>query len=86
MATNVAAFDGMKKSIIKVQVIEICPRDLNIYLQQRAPRTLDELNKIAEQYSEAENRLLHQKTEFEDTNIKVKIQIIRKSMRKPLIK
>ena len=48
--TNIdATFDGLKNLIIKEQVIDLCPRDLSIYLQERAPRTLDELSKIAEQ-------------------------------------
>ena len=38
---------------------------MKIYLQERAPRTLDELSKIAEQYFKARNRQLHQKIKFE---------------------
>ena len=49
-ANGDATFDGIKNFMIKEQVIYVCPRDLSIYLQERAPRTLDELNKIAEQY------------------------------------
>ena len=32
-----ATFDGLKCLIIKEQVIDVCPRDLSIYLQERAP-------------------------------------------------
>ena len=45
-----ATFYGLKNLIIKEQVMHVCPRDLNIYLQERAPRTLDELSKIVERY------------------------------------
>ena len=48
-----ATFEGVKKLMIKEQVIEACPRDLSIYLQERDPRTLVELSKIAEQYLKA---------------------------------
>ena len=42
-------FEGVKKRMIKKQVIEACPRDLSIHLQGRNPQTLVELSKIAEQ-------------------------------------
>ena len=46
--------------MIKEQVIEACPRDLSIYLQERDPRTLVELSKIAEQYLKSRGRQLYQ--------------------------
>ena len=50
----------MKSLIIKEQVIEACPRDLSIHLQERSPQTLEELNRYAEQYLKARGRQLHQ--------------------------
>ena len=43
---------------------------MSIYLQGRAPRTLDEQSKIAEQYLKARNRQLHQKFKFEGQKYK----------------
>ena len=34
-----ATFDGLKKLIIKKQVIDVCPRDLGIYLQESSTNT-----------------------------------------------
>ena len=55
-----ATFEGVKNVMIKEQVIEACPRDLSIHLQERNPQTLVELSKIAEQYLKARGRQLHQ--------------------------
>ena len=85
-----ASVDGFKNLIIKEQVIDVCPRDLSIYLQERAPRTLDEISMIAEQYLKARNRQFHQKINYQCAyhfrNIKLKIQTTRKSMKKQLMK
>ena len=56
--------------MIKEQLIEVCPRNLNIYLPERAPRALDELRKIAQQYLTAQKRQLHQKIKFEGRKYK----------------
>ena len=55
-----ATVEGVKNLMIKEQVIEACPRDLSIHLQERNPRTLAELSKIAEQYLKARGGQLHQ--------------------------
>ena len=55
-----ATFEGVKSLMIKEQLIEACPRYLSIHLQERNPRALAELSKIAEQYLKARGRQLHQ--------------------------
>ena len=54
------AYEGLRDLFIKEQVIEICPKDLSTYLQERTPRNLDEMAKIGEKYLEACGRKLHQ--------------------------
>ena len=55
-----ATFDELKSLLIKEQVIEACPRDISIHLQERSPQTLEELSLYAEQYLKARGRQLHQ--------------------------
>ena len=43
---------------------------MSIYLQEKAPRTLDELSKIFEQYLRARNRQLNEKIKFEGQKYK----------------
>ena len=51
-------FEGLKDLIVKEQFIDSCPKDLAIYLRERAPETLAKIAKIAEQYLEAHGKHL----------------------------
>ena len=42
-----ATVEGVKNLMIKEQVIDACPRDLSIHLQERNPQTLVELIRLA---------------------------------------
>lgn len=51
-------FDGLKDLIVKEQFIDSCPKDLAIHLRERAPETLVQIAKIADQYLEAHGKHL----------------------------
>ena len=51
-------FDGIKDMIVKEQFIDSCPKDLAIHLRERAPETLAQIAKIADQYLEAHGKHL----------------------------
>ena len=51
-------FDGLKDLIVKEQFIDCCPKDLAIHLRERAPETLAQIAKIADQYLEAHGKHL----------------------------
>ena len=51
-------FDGLKDLIVKEQFIDSCPKDLAIHLRERAPETLAQIAKIADQYLEAHGKHL----------------------------
>ena len=63
------SFEGLKDLIVKEQFIDSCPKELAIHLRERAPETLVQIAKIADQYLEA-----HGKHLFSSTNKKPQVQ------------
>ena len=51
-------FDGLKDLIVKEQFIDSCPKDLAIHLRERAPETLAQIAKTADQYLEVHGKHL----------------------------
>ena len=49
-------FEGLRYLIVKEQFIDSCPEELAIHLRERAPESLDEIAKIADQYLEAHGK------------------------------
>ena len=49
-------FEGLKDLIVKEQFINSCPKELAVHLRERAPETLEEIAKIADQYLEAHGK------------------------------
>ena len=49
-------YQGIKNLIVKEQFINSCPQYLSIYLQERAPSTIEELSKLSEKYLIAHKR------------------------------
>ena len=52
------SFEGLKDLIVKEQFIDSCPKELAIHLRERAPETLLQIAKIADQYLEAHGKHL----------------------------
>ena len=52
------SFEGLKDLIVKEQFIGSCPKELAIHLRERAPETLVQIAKIADQYLEAHGKHL----------------------------
>ena len=52
------SFEGLKDLIVKEQFIESCPKELAVHLRERAPETLAQIAKIADQYLEAHGKHL----------------------------
>ena len=52
------SFEGLKDLIVKEQFIDSCPKELAIHLRERAPETLVQIAKIADQYLEAHGKHL----------------------------
>ena len=50
------SFDGLKNLIVKEQFINSCPKEITVHLRERAPETLEEMAKIADQYLEAHGK------------------------------
>ena len=50
------SFDGLKNLIVKEQFINSCPKEITVHLRERAPETLEETAKIADQYLEAHGK------------------------------
>ena len=50
------SFEGLKDLIVKEQFIDSCPKELAIHLRERAPETLVQIAKIADQYLEAHGK------------------------------
>ena len=44
------SFEGLRDLIVKEQFIDSCPKELAIHLRERAPETLAQIAKIADQY------------------------------------
>ena len=51
-------FQGLKDLIVKEQFIKSCPKELAVHLRERAPETLEEIAKIADQYLAAHGKHL----------------------------
>lgn len=49
-------FEGLKDLIVKEQFINSCPKELAVHVRERAPETLEEMAKIADQYLEAHEK------------------------------
>ena len=60
LSTAEQTYEGLRDLIVKEQVIEVCPRDLSIYLPERTPRDLNEMARIGEKFLEARGRQLYQ--------------------------
>ena len=54
------AYQGLRDLIVKEQIIETCPRDLSVYLQERIAVDLEEMARSGEKFLEAHGRHLHQ--------------------------
>ena len=52
------SFEGLKDLFVKEQFIDSCPKELAIHLRERAPETLVQIAKIADQYLEAHGKHL----------------------------
>ena len=52
------SFKGLKDLIVKEQFIDSCPKELALHLRERAPETLAQIAKIADQYLEAHGKHL----------------------------
>ena len=52
------SFEGLKDLIVKEQFIDSCPKELAMHLRERAPETLVQIAKIADQYLEAHGKHL----------------------------
>ena len=63
------SFEGLKDLIVKEQFIDSCLKELAIRLRERAPETLVQMAKIADQYLEA-----HRKHLFSSASKKVQVQ------------
>ena len=63
------SFEGLKDPIVEEQFIDSCPKELAIHPRERAPETLDQIAKIADQYLEA-----HGKHMFSSANKKLHVQ------------
>ena len=44
------SFDGSVELMVRQQFTNACSKDLSVYLNERSPKTLDELAILAEQY------------------------------------
>ena len=58
LSNTARTFDGLKDLIVREQFIDSCPKDLAIHLRERAPETLEQFAKIADQYLEAHGKHL----------------------------
>ena len=58
-------FQGIKDLIVKEQFISFCPKELAVHLPERAPETLEEIAKIADQYLEAHGKQLFSPAQIE---------------------
>ena len=52
------SFDGVVELMVREQFTNVCPEELSLYLNERSPKTLDELVTQAEQYLMAHNKKL----------------------------
>ena len=52
------SFDGVVELMVREQFPNACPKELSVYLNERGPKTLDELVTWAEQYLMVHNKKL----------------------------
>ena len=55
------SFDGMVELMVREQLTNACPKKVSVYLNERSPKTLDELATWADQYLMAHNKKLSSK-------------------------
>ena len=55
------SFDGVVELMVREQFTNACPKELSVYLNERSPKTLDELATWADQYLMAHNKKLSSK-------------------------
>jgi len=48
-------FDALKDLIIREQMLNVCDKDLSLFLKERKPKSADEMAKMADNYVEAHN-------------------------------
>ena len=56
------SFDGVVELMLREQLTNACPEELPVFLNERSPKTLDELATWADQYLMAHNKKLSSKT------------------------
>lgn len=71
-------FERLKELIVKEQFIHSCPKELPFHLRERAPETLEEMWKIADQYLE-----VHGKHVFSLVRNKLPTLPAKEDMKKP---
>ena len=69
LSNTESSFEGLKDLIVKEQFIDSCPKELAIHLRERAPETLVQIARIADQYLEAQGKHL-----FSSPSKKLQIQ------------
>ena len=58
LSKTTESFEGLRGLIVKEQFINSCPKELAVHLRERAPESLDQIAKIADQYLEAPGKHL----------------------------
>ena len=53
MASEGKTFEGLQDFILRAQLTFICNRDLELFLREREPKSLEQASKFADQYKEA---------------------------------
>ena len=53
MASIEKSYEGLQDLILREQLTFICNRDLELFLRERGPKSLEQANKLADQYKEA---------------------------------
>ena len=53
MASIEKSYEGLQDLILREQLTFICNRDLELYLREREPKSLEQASKLADQYKEA---------------------------------
>ena len=53
MASIDKTYEGLQDLILRKQLAFICNRDLELFLREREPKSLEQANKLADQYKEA---------------------------------
>ena len=58
LGKNLKTFESLKDLIIREQMLNVCDKDLSMFLKERNPKSADEMAKMADRYIEAHNRHL----------------------------